>query len=87
MKDHQGIAPDPTQYPNSWYINQLNRTLESRTTLYHYTINHQMQADSIANHLGTTSATATSYESYVEMIHTFCQTIDHANRKAVHEKN
>ena len=46
-----------------------------------------MQADSIPNHLGTTSATATSYESYVEMIHTFCETIDHANRKAVHEKN
>ena len=43
--------------------------------------------DSIANHLGTTSATATSYESYVEMIHTFCQMIDHANRKAVHKKN
>ena len=45
------------------------------------------QADSIANHLSTTSATATSYESYVEMIHTFCQTIDHANCKSVHEKN
>ena len=46
-----------------------------------------MQADSIANHLGTTSATATSYKSYVETICTFCQTIDDANRKAVHEKN
>ena len=56
-------------------------------TLYQYIINHQMQADSIANHLGTTSGTTTSYESYVEMIGTFCQTIDHANRKAVHKKN
>ena len=87
LKDHQGIAPDPAQYPDSSYITRLHRTLESHTTLYQYIINHQMQADSIANHLGTTSATATSYESYVEMIHTFCQMIDHANRKAVHKKN
>ena len=87
LKDHQGIAPVPTQYPDSWYITRLNRTLESHTTLYQYIINHQMQADSIANHLGTTSATATSYESYVETIRTFCQTIDHVNRKAVHEKS
>ena len=86
LKDHQGIAPDPAQYPHSWYITQ-HRTLESHTTLYQYIINHQMQADSIANHLGTTSATATSYESYVETICTFCQTIDHANHKSVHEKN
>ena len=55
--------------------------------MYQYIINHQIQADSIANHLGTTSATATSYESYVETIRTFCQTIDHANRKALHKKN
>ena len=65
LKDHQGIAPDPTQYPDSWYITRLNRTLEPHTTLYQYIINHQMQADSIASHLGTTSATTISYESYV----------------------
>ena len=46
-----------------------------------------MQADLITSHLGTTSATTISYESYVEMICTFCQTIDHANCKAVQEKN
>ena len=33
LKDHQGIAPDPAQYPDSWYITRLNRTLESQTTL------------------------------------------------------
>ena len=87
LKDHQGIAPDPAQYPDSWYITRLNRALESHTTLYQYIINHQIQANSIANHLGTTSVTATSYESYVEMMRTFCQKIDHGNRKAVHEKN
>ena len=87
LKDHQGIAPDPTQYPDSWYITQLNHTLEPHMTLYQYIINHQMQADSIVSHLSTTSATTISYKSYVEMIRTFCQTIDHANCKAVHEKN
>ena len=56
-------------------------------TLYQYIINHQIQVDSIASHLGTTSPTTISYESYVEMIRTFCQMIDHANCKAVHEKN
>ena len=87
LKDHKGIAPDPTQYPDSWYINHLNRTLESHTTLYQYIVNHQMQAESITNHLGTTSATILTYESHVETIRTFCQTIDHANRKLTHEKN
>ena len=43
LKDHKGIAPDPTQYPDSWYINRLDRTLESHTTLYQYIVNHQMQ--------------------------------------------
>ena len=46
-----------------------------------------MQADSIAKHLGTASVTSLSYESYVEMIRTFCQTIDHTNDKAVQEKS
>ena len=68
LKDHKGIAPDPTQYPDSWYINHLNCTLESHTTLYQYIVNHQMQAESIANHLGTTPATVLSYESHVETI-------------------
>ena len=63
-----GIAPDPMQYPDSWYITRLNRTLESHTTLYQYIINHQMQADSIAQHLGTqlslTRALLRSYEHF-----------------------
>ena len=88
LKDHKGIAPDPTQYPDSWYINRLNRTLKSHTTLYQYIVNHQMQVESIANHLGTASATIQTYESHVETIRTFCLTIiDHANRKLTHEKN
>ena len=87
LKDHMGIAPDPTQYPDSWYITQLNRTLEPHSTLYQYIVNHQMQADSIASHLGTASATTTTYEHYVEIVRTFCQTIDHANRKATQDKN
>ena len=87
LKDHQGIAPDPMQYPDSWYITHLNQTLKTHTTLYQYIVNHQMQATSIANHLGTTSATVLSYESFVETICTFCQTFDHANHKAVQEKN
>ena len=82
-----GIAPDPMQYPDSWYITRLNRTLESHTTLYQYIINHQMQADSIAQHLGTTLATIVTYESFVEILRTFCQTIDHANHKAIQEKS
>ena len=87
LKDHQGLAPDPAQYPESWYINHLNRTIEPHVTLYQYVVNHQMQADSIAKHLGTASVTSLSYESYVETIHTFCQTIDHTNHKAVQEKS
>ena len=87
LKDHQGLAPDPAQYPESWYINHLNRTIELHVTLYQYVVNHQMQADSIAKHLGTASVTSLSYESYVETIRTFCQTIDHTNHKAVQEKS
>ena len=33
LKDHQGLAPDPAQYPESWYINRLNRTIEPHVTL------------------------------------------------------
>ena len=86
LKDHMGIAPDPAQYPDSWYITQLNHTMESHTMLHQYIINHQMQADSITQHLGTLSATTITYESYLETVRTFCQMIDHANRKAVQEK-
>ena len=68
LKDHQGIAPDPMQFPDSWYITCLNRMLKPHTTLYQYIINQQLQAMSIANHLGTTSATTISYESQVETI-------------------
>ena len=46
-----------------------------------------MQATSIANHLGTTSATTISFESHVETVRIFCQTIVHTNRKALQEKN
>ena len=56
-------------------------------TLYQYVVNHQMQADSIAKHLGTASATSLSYESYVETIRTFSQTVDPTNHKAVQEKS
>ena len=87
LKDHQGLAPDPVQYPESWYINHLNRTIEPHVTLYQYVVNHQMQADSIAKHLGTASVTSLSYESFVETIRTSCQTIDHTNHKAVQEKS
>ena len=87
VDNHQGIAPDPMQFPDSWYITQLNRTLEPHTTLYQYIINQQLQATSIANHLGTTSATTISFESHVETVRIFCQTIDHTNRKALQEKN
>ena len=73
LKDHQGIAPDPAQYPDTWYINHINHTIETHTTLYQYVVNHQMQADSITKHLGTTSAMSLSYESYVETIRTFCK--------------
>ena len=38
LKDHQGIAPDPMQFPDSWYITCLNRTLEPHTTLYQYIV-------------------------------------------------
>ena len=87
LKDHQGIAPDPMQFPNSWYITCLNSTLKPHTTLYQYIVNHQLQAMSIANHLGTTSAMTISYESHVETVRIFCQTIDHSNRKALQKKN
>ena len=87
LKDHQGLVPDPAQYPESWYINHLNCTIEPHVMLYQYVVNHQMQADSIAKHLGTASVTSLSYESYVETIRTFCQTIDHTNHKAVQEKS
>ena len=26
LKDHKGIAPDPAQYPESWYVTHLNQT-------------------------------------------------------------
>ena len=87
LKDHQGLAPDPAQYTESWFINHLNHTIEPHVTLYQYMVNHQMQADSIVKRLGTTSVTSLSYESYVETIRTFCQTIDHTNHKAVQEKS
>ena len=87
LKDHQGLVPNPAQYPESWYINHLNRTIKPHVTLYQYVVNHQMQADSIAKHLGTASVTSLSYESYVETIRTFCQTIDHTNHKAVQENS
>ena len=45
-----------------------------------------MQADAIAQHTGTPSAAATTYESHLEHVRTFCQTIDHTNHKAVQEK-
>ena len=54
-------------------------------TLYQYIVNHQMQADSIAMHLGTPSSTSITYETYIEMVHTFCQTIDHASHKATQD--
>ena len=87
LKDHQGLAPDPAQYPESWYINRLNHTIEPHVMLYQYVVNHQMQADSITKQLGMASVTSLSYESYVELIRTFCQTIDHTNHKAVREKS
>ena len=67
LKDHQGIAPDPTQFPESWYITRLNHTLEPHTTLYQFIINHQIQADAIACHTSTPSAAATTYESHLYM--------------------
>ena len=45
-----------------------------------------MQADAIAQHTGTPSTAATTYESHLEHVRTFCQMIDHTNRKAVQEK-
>ena len=48
LKDHQGIAPNPSQFPYSWYITRLNHTIEPHTTLYQFIINHQIQADAIA---------------------------------------
>ena len=68
LKDHMGIAHDPSQYPDFWYITLINHTLESHTTLYQYIVNHQLQADSIANHMGTVSTTIVSYKSYVETV-------------------
>ena len=75
------------QYPELWYINCLNCTIELHLILYQYVVNHQMQADSIAKHLCTASVTSLSYEAYVETIRAFCQTIDHTNHKAVQEKS
>ena len=86
LKDHQGITPDPMQFPDSWYITRLNRTIEPHTTLYQFIINHQMQADAIAWHTGTPSIAATTYESHLKHVQTFCQKIDHTNCKAVQEK-
>ena len=40
LKDHQGIAPNPTQFPDSWYINCLNHTIKPHTTLYQFIVNH-----------------------------------------------
>ena len=85
FKDHQGLVPDPAQYPESWYINRLNHTIELHVMLYQYVVNHQMQADSIAKHLGTASVTSLSYKSYIETIRTICQTIVHTNNKYVQE--
>ena len=81
LKDHQGIAPGPIQFQGSWYITRLNRTIEPHTTLYQFIVNHQMQADAIARHTGTPSAAATTYESHLEHVRTFCQTIDHIKEK------
>ena len=86
LKDHQGIAPNPMQFPHSWYITRLNLTLELHTTLYQFIVNHQMQANAIAHHTGTPSAAATTYESHLEHVQTFCQMINHTNHKAVQEK-
>ena len=81
LKDHQGIAPNCTQYPDSWYIVHLIRTLEPHATLYQNIVNHQMLVDSIAKPPWHYIHYRLSYEAYVETIRTFCQTIDHANRK------
>ena len=81
LKDHQQIAPDPTQFPDSWYITRLNCTLEPHTTLYQFIVSHQMQADAIARHTGTPSTAVTTYESHLEHVQTFCQMIDYTNRK------
>ena len=48
LKDHQGIAPNPTQFLDSWYITRLNHTIQPHTTLYQFIVNHQMQANAIA---------------------------------------
>ena len=45
-----------------------------------------MQADAIARHTSTPSTAATTDESHLEHVQTFCQTIDHTNCKAVQEK-
>ena len=87
LKNHKGIVPDPAQYPDSWNVTYLHRTLEMHTTLYQYIVNHQMQVDSIMTHLGTVSAMVTSYETPVEIVCTFCQTINHSNHKALQEMN
>ena len=79
LKDHQGVAPDPTQFLDSWYITCLNHTIKPHTTLYQLIVYHQMQADAIARHIRTPSGAATTYESHLEHVHTFCQTINHTN--------
>ena len=65
---------------------QAQLYLEPHTTLYQFIVNHQMQANAIAHHTGTPSAAATTYESHLEHVRTFCQMIDHTNCKAVQEK-
>ena len=86
MKDHQGIAPNPTQFPDSWYITRPNHTIEPHTTLYQFIVNHQIQADAITRHTRTPTAAATTYESHSEHMRTFCQTIDHTNCNIVQER-
>ena len=82
-----GIAPNAAQYPDSWYITCLHWTLDPHASLYQYIINHQLQAESFTNHLGTASAATASYEAQVATVHTFCQTLDHANHNASQEKH
>ena len=82
-----GIAPNPTQYPDSWYITRLDCSLETHATSYQYIVNNQMQADSIAMHFGTPSATTVTYETYIGTVRTFCQTIDYANCKPTQDKS
>ena len=65
----------PTLYSTLTHV----QTLETHASLYQYIVNQQLQADSINNHLGTISAATVSYETQVEVVCTFCQTLDHPN--------